>query len=146
MAVKPAAAGKWQSALAGQPASTGIVRVAIVGAGPIGLDAAACVLAAHPSLSVVLFERGESAAAAVREWGHVTLFSPNSLNVSGAMAFILARTGRAVPDMTACPTGREYVSQTLQPVAKGLAELYGSRFLLRTRVEVRHSSIHKKSA
>jgi NADPH-dependent 2,4-dienoyl-CoA reductase/sulfur reductase-like enzyme len=57
--------------------------VAIIGAGPIGLDAA---LAAHErGWSFTVYEAATSVAANVREWGHVRLFTPWDMNVSGRM-------------------------------------------------------------
>ena len=47
-------------------------RVAIVGAGPVGVEAA--VRAVKLGLDVCIIERGMSIAANVREWQHVELF------------------------------------------------------------------------
>src|SRR6478736_1745413 len=46
----------------------------VVGAGPVGLAAAA--QAEARGLSTLVLEAGDSAGAAVLEWGHVRLFSP----------------------------------------------------------------------
>ena len=48
--------------------------VAIIGAGPIGLSAAAHLL--ERGIGFVIFEAGDQAAASVRAWGHTRLFSP----------------------------------------------------------------------
>src|SRR5215210_9138076 len=48
--------------------------VAVVGAGPIGLAAAAHLLARDER--PIVFEAGAQVGAAIREWGHVRLFSP----------------------------------------------------------------------
>ena len=48
--------------------------VAIVGAGPVGLAAAAHLL--EQGLTPIVFEADERVAHSVREWGHVQLFSP----------------------------------------------------------------------
>ena len=55
-------------------------RIAILGAGPIGLEAA--LYARYLGYKVQLFERGESAAANVLAWGHVRLFTPFGMNAS----------------------------------------------------------------
>ena len=47
--------------------------VVVVGAGPVGLAAAAQLR--ERGLTPVVFERGESAGAAIAEWNHVRLFS-----------------------------------------------------------------------
>jgi len=47
-------------------------RIAVVGAGPVGLEMA--VRAVRAGMEVCLIERGSSIAANVREWQHVELF------------------------------------------------------------------------
>ncbi len=56
------------------------LRIAILGAGPIGLEAA--LYARYLGYQVQLFERGESAAANVLAWGQVRLFTPFGMNAS----------------------------------------------------------------
>ncbi|MBT2207727.1 FAD-dependent oxidoreductase [Actinomadura sp. NEAU-AAG7] len=51
--------------------------VVVIGAGPVGLAAAAH-LAAERGLDFVVLEAGEAAGAAISAWGHVRLFSPGS--------------------------------------------------------------------
>ena len=63
----PRAADGWHRSLAGLP-------VAVIGAGPVGLAAAAHLLAR--GLEPVVLEAGETVGAAVRGWGHVPMFSP----------------------------------------------------------------------
>ena len=48
--------------------------VAIIGAGPIGLAAAANLV--ERGLDFVLYEAGDSIASSMRSWGHIRLFSP----------------------------------------------------------------------
>lgn len=89
-----------------------MTHVAIIGAGPIGLDAA---LAAHAlGLSFTVFEAGASVAQHVREWSHVRLFSPWSMNTSPRIRKAL---GGGVPDGPLCPTGQEFLEQVVDPVA-----------------------------
>ena len=52
-------------------------RLAILGAGPIGLEAA--LQAATLKLPFVVYERGRSGEH-LRQWGHVRLFSPFGTN------------------------------------------------------------------
>ena len=94
--------------------------VAIIGAGPIGLAAAAH--AAERRLDFVVLESGPVAGAAVGEWAHVRLFSAWRELVDPAARRLLdaAGTWRA-PDEDAYPTGGEWREQYLQPLADLLA-------------------------
>ena len=56
--------------------------VAIIGAGPVDLAAAAHLV--ERGIRPVVFERGESVGAALLEWGHVRVFSPWEYNVDVA--------------------------------------------------------------
>lgn len=100
--------------------------VLIVGAGPIGLDCAARAVAAGHAVTVI--ESGLDVAESVRSWGHVTLFSPWSLNTSDAGHALLEPTGWRVPDADAFPTGHELVSQYLEPLRDVLSERASFRY------------------
>src|SRR6476661_8542435 len=63
----------------------------IVGAGPVGLAAAA--QAEARGLSTLVLEDGDSAGAAVLEWGHVRLFSPWSELVDPVAEVLATRPG-----------------------------------------------------
>jgi thioredoxin reductase len=89
--------------------------VVIVGAGPIGLAAAAHVLSRN--LTPLVFERGAAVGAGIRRWGHVRMFSPWKANVDTATAAILERYGWSIPDGDACPTGDDLVNDYLEPLA-----------------------------
>src|SRR5687768_11416859 len=54
--------------------TTDSLPVAVIGAGPVGLAAAAHLLSRGEAPLVL--EAGEAAGASIREWGHVRLFSP----------------------------------------------------------------------
>ena len=90
----------------------------VVGAGPIGLAAAAH--AHERGLPVVVLEAGTSPAAAVSEWGHVRLFSPWSELVDDAAARLLEPTGWTRPTDPTPPTGAEWVEHYLRPLAEAL--------------------------
>jgi Pyridine nucleotide-disulphide oxidoreductase len=89
--------------------------VAIVGAGPVGLAAAAHLV--RRGIRPMIFERGEEVGASMSEWSHVRVFSPWRYNIDGAARALLARTGWQAPDPDALPTGGEIVSQYLKPLA-----------------------------
>lgn len=91
-------------------------RVAILGAGPTGLDAAlAC---ADRGLPFTVYEAADTPAGNVREWGHVRLFTPWSMNVSPRMRRRLTADGTPAPDGEGYPTGTELAERVLDPVAR----------------------------
>ncbi|HTQ78665.1 MAG TPA: FAD-dependent oxidoreductase [Thermoanaerobaculia bacterium] len=90
-------------------------HIAILGSGPVGLEAA--LAAASAGCPFTLYEAGPKVAAHVRSWGHVRLFTPWEMNVSQRMRQALEATGREVPEGAECPTGRELVDRLLAPVA-----------------------------
>lgn len=94
--------------------------VVIIGAGPVGLAAAAHVLARN--LTPLVLEAGEKAGAGIGRWGHVRMFSPWRFNVDAAAAAILTRHGWTLPDGEDYPTGRDLVARYLGPLA-GTPEL-----------------------
>jgi thioredoxin reductase len=91
--------------------------VAVIGAGPVGLAAAAHL--AERGLPFVVLEAGDRPAAALREWGHVRLFSPWRFDIDPAAARLLAAAGGWVrPDDDKLPTGAELADGYLQPLAE----------------------------
>ncbi len=89
--------------------------VAIIGAGPVGLAAAAHVL--ERGLRPIVLEAGSEVAHSVRQWGHVQLFSPWEYNVDHAASRLLATTGWNSPAPDQYPTGAELVERYLEPLA-----------------------------
>lgn len=89
--------------------------VAIIGAGPVGLAAAAHL--ARRDQPFVVFERGSTPGAAVAEWGHVTFFSPWRYVVDEAARHLLESVGWTMPDPDRDPTGRELLDHYLAPLA-----------------------------
>jgi thioredoxin reductase len=103
--------------------------VAVIGAGPVGL-AAAAELILRGETPLVL-EAGQGPGASIREWAHVSMFSPWEFNTSKAAVALLAAAGWEHPKAEAIPTGRDYVELYLEPLA-GLPALrphirYGAR-------------------
>ena len=70
--------------------------VAIIGAGPVGLAAAAHAL--ERGLEPIVLEAGPEAGHAVRQWSHVRMFSPWEYNVDKAAERLLIATGWNAPD------------------------------------------------
>lgn len=89
--------------------------VVVIGAGPVGLAAAAN-LRAH-DLPVLVLEAGDRVGAAMREWGHVRTFTPWRYLVDAAAEKLLAPSGWTRPDDDAVPTGGEIVRDYLEPLA-----------------------------
>jgi thioredoxin reductase len=88
--------------------------LAILGAGPVGLEAAA--LGLELGFDVHVFERGD-VGAHLAAWGHVRMFTPWRMNIGPASARLLARHGWDALAADACPTGLELAEQVLLPLA-----------------------------
>jgi len=104
--------------------------VVIIGAGPVGLAAAAHVVSRH--LTPLVFESGAAVGDGIRRWGHVRMFSPWTFNVDAAAKAILERYGWSMPQGDDYPTGHDLVSRYLEPLA-GTGEL-APHIRLNTRV------------
>ncbi len=92
--------------------------VVVLGAGPIGLSAAAELVGR--AIDVVVLEAGTRSAAGVRSWGHVRLFSPWSELTSPAGVALLEPTGWRHPEPGAYPTGTRWVADYLEPLTAAL--------------------------
>ena len=103
------------------PSTPASESLAIVGGGPIGLEAALSALDA--GLDVHVFERGE-VGSHVAAWSHVRMFTPWRMNVGPVSRAHLGQGGWTAPDAAACPTGSEYLERCLKPIA-ALPELAG---------------------
>lgn len=93
--------------------------IAIIGAGPVGLAAAAHAL--ERGLEPIVLEAGPHAGHAVQDWGHVRMFSPWEYNVDRASERLLRAAGWNSPDPSHYPTGAELVEGYLQPLAERTA-------------------------
>jgi thioredoxin reductase len=89
--------------------------LAIIGAGPVGLEAAAAAIAR--GFDVHVFERGEVGAHPIA-WGHVRMFTPWRMNVGSHSRRLLEQHGWTSPDAETCPKGSELAAQYLEPLAK----------------------------
>ncbi|MDQ0031481.1 FAD-dependent oxidoreductase [Arthrobacter bambusae] len=89
--------------------------IAVIGAGPVGLAAAAHLL--ERGLEPVIFEAGPTAGAAIEQWRHIRLFSPWRFNLDAAAVRRLEPSGWESPRPTALPYGGELIDQYLAPLA-----------------------------
>ncbi|WP_295783847.1 NAD(P)-binding domain-containing protein [uncultured Microbacterium sp.] len=103
--------------------------VAIIGAGPVGLAAAAHL--ADRGIAFTVLEAASGPAAAVEKWGHTRLFSAWREVVDPVARRLLEATGWTLPAEGRAPTGSELVDDYLRPLAE-LPEIavhirYGAR-------------------
>jgi cation diffusion facilitator CzcD-associated flavoprotein CzcO len=89
--------------------------VAVLGAGPVGLAAAAHLLARGQTPLVL--EAGGQIGASVAHWRHVRLFSPWCLALDSAAVRLLNGAGWAPPDPDELPTGGDLLDRYLHPLA-----------------------------
>ncbi len=91
-------------------------RIAVLGAGPVGLEAA--LYARALGLPVTVYERGR-VAEHVQRWGHVKLFSPFGLNSTplGRTAVRAENPRHDLPADGDCVTGRDHAAAYLEPLA-----------------------------
>jgi thioredoxin reductase len=109
--------------------------VVVIGAGPVGLAAAAHLL--ERGLEPLVLERGDDVAPNVADWAHVRVFSPWSFNLDDAAVRLLEPLGWEAPDPEHYPTGSELVERYLRPLAAAPALSarirFGSRVVQVTR-------------
>jgi len=98
--------------------------VAVIGAGPVGLAAAANLL--ERGLEPLVFEAGPAVGATIRQWGHVRVFSTWKYNLDPASVRLLERHGWEAPRPTALPYGAQIVSEYLEPWPRRRSSRTGS--------------------
>ncbi|MCX4967523.1 NAD(P)-binding domain-containing protein [Streptomyces sp. NBC_00654] len=108
--------------------TTADLPVAVIGAGPIGLAAAAHLT--ERGIEPLVLEAGPTAATSVRGWSHVRLFSTWGEITDPAAEKLLAPTGWTRPDADTYPTGGDWAARYLQP----LADVLGDRIRYGTTV------------
>ncbi|QDV67999.1 FAD-dependent oxidoreductase [Rosistilla carotiformis] len=90
--------------------------VAIIGAGPIGLAAAANLV--ERGQKFVILEAGSQVAAGIRSWGHVRLFTPWSYLIDPAGQRLLETESTwQQPEGAYVPYAAEFVETFLDPLA-----------------------------
>lgn len=120
-----------------QPTSTQLdnLPVAVLGAGPVGLAAAAKLI--ERGIPFFILEAANTVGANLVNYGHVRLFSPWRYDIDPTMAKLLEPTGWQAPDADAIPLASEVVEQVLKPFARlpqvASALQFGTRVLAVTR-------------
>ncbi len=89
--------------------------VIVIGAGPIGLAAAAHLL--RRGETPLVLEAGLSAGASIALWRHVRVFSPWAYNIDPASRALLEAHGWAAPPAGNFPTGQELLDRYVLPLA-----------------------------
>lgn len=117
--------------------------LAIIGAGPVGLEAAAAAL--ELGFDVHVFERGDVGMHPTA-WGHVRMFTPWSLNVGPASERLLKANGWSAPPADECPTGQELADLLLAPLAatealRGRVHTHAQVVQVSRRALLRHERI-----
>jgi hypothetical protein len=89
--------------------------VVVIGAGPVGLTAAAHLLSRGETPLVL--EAGERVGTSILRWAHVRLFSPWKYLVDPVVRELLEESGWTEPPADRLPTGGELVSRLLEPLS-----------------------------
>ncbi len=89
--------------------------VAVLGAGPVGLAAAAHLV--RHGFTPLILEAGSQVASNLESYRHVRLFSPWQYNVDKAAHQLLVEAGWQAPELEALPSAGEIVDQYLRPLA-----------------------------
>jgi thioredoxin reductase len=100
--------------------------IAIIGAGPVGLAAAAHLITKGEKF--VIFESGETVGSSILEWGHVRMFSPWQYNMDKNAKSLLEKIGWVSPNLNDIPNGKELVNDYLIPLSR-LPEIHGNLVL-----------------
>jgi hypothetical protein len=97
------------------PTARSGLPVVVIGAGPVGLAAAAHLL--DRGLEPLVLEAGPQVGANIARWRHVRLFSPWCLALDPVSVRLLDRAGWTGPDPDALPTGARLLEDYLVPLA-----------------------------
>ncbi len=90
--------------------------VAVIGAGPIGLSAAANLV--ERGIAVRVYEAGAVVGANLRDWAHVRIFTTWAQSVDPASCRLLEAEGWKMPMPNALPTGGDLCEHYLEPLSK----------------------------
>lgn len=100
------------------PSAADALPVIVIGAGPVGLAAAAHLT--DRDIPSLVLEAGDHVGAAMRQWGHIRTFTPWQYLVDQTAEKVLAPTGWTRPAERQSPTGADIVERYLVPLAGAL--------------------------
>jgi len=98
------------------------LAVAVIGAGPVGLAAAANLV--DRGIPVRVYEAGATVGANLRDWAHVRIFTTWEQSIDPVSRRLLEANGWSIPQINALPTGGDLVDRYLIPLSHvpGLAD------------------------
>ncbi|WP_277207326.1 FAD-dependent oxidoreductase [Isoptericola croceus] len=118
--------------------------VVVIGAGPVGLAAAAHLL--ERGIEPLVLEAGAGPGSAVAHWGHVRLFSPWRYCLDAAARRLLEGAGTwSKPNLDALPTGSDLVRDYLAPLAATPALQHRVRYGTRVTAVARDGADRTRS-
>jgi thioredoxin reductase len=96
--------------------NSGDLPIAVIGAGPIGLAAAAHLV--ERGLPVRVYEAGRTVGANVRDWAHIRIFTTWEQSVDTASRRLLEVSGWQLPNPDGLPTGGDLYNHYLKPLSR----------------------------
>lgn len=90
--------------------------IAVIGAGPVGLAAAAHL--SKRNIPFVVFESGNNVGSSITSWEHVNVFSPWRYNIDKTAKELLLETDWQMPDEDKTHSGREFIGLYLKPLSE----------------------------
>ena len=99
-----------------RPQDLARLPVAVLGAGPVGLAAAAKLL--ERGIPFIVLEAAHRVGANLLDYGHVRLFSPWQYDVDPTIRSMLEAAGWKMPALEELPLAHEVVTKVLQPFAE----------------------------
>ena len=114
----------------------------VIGAGPVGLAAAAHLIS--QGITPIVLEKGQSAGSAMQQWGHVKVFTPWKYLIDKAVLTLLKKTQWQHPKEDDLATGQQIVDEYLIPAAAtpelAQAIIYGAEVIAVAKQNLTKSS------
>ncbi|MDZ4724654.1 MAG: NAD(P)-binding domain-containing protein [Leptospira sp.] len=88
---------------------------AIIGAGPVGMAAAAQLV--HRNKSFIILEKGNDVGHHLSKWENVKMFSPWEYNIDKDAKDLLTEYNWIAPNSFELPTGGEFIQKYLRPLS-----------------------------